>query len=168
MRIAVYPGSFDPVTNGHIHIAKRAGRLFDQVIIGLANQNYKSALFSLQERLSLLEDAIRPLPNCRVTLFDGLTVDFARQNGAVAIIRGLRAVSDYEYEMQVAAINKHLADDMETIFLMAHSKYSFLSSTMIKQISSSGGQVTGLVTPAVESALKEKWAEGGPERGDSF
>ncbi|HCP15807.1 MAG TPA: pantetheine-phosphate adenylyltransferase [Peptococcaceae bacterium] len=160
MSIAIYPGSFDPMTMGHIHIAERACRIFDHVIIGVAIPNYKSSLFTLDERMEFLKEGIAHIPNCSVQVFDCLTVDFAKQVGAVAIIRGLRAISDYEYEMQVAAINKYLAEGVETVFLMANSEYSFLSSSIIKQVVSTGGKVTGLVTPRVEKALTAKLYEG--------
>ncbi|MEL7622026.1 MAG: pantetheine-phosphate adenylyltransferase [Clostridiales bacterium] len=159
MKIAVYPGTFDPVTVGHIHIAERACRLFDRVVIAIANQNYKRALFSLEERQAFMEEAIVHLPNCSITVYDSLTVDLARDIGAHAIIRGLRAVSDYEYEMQVAAINKYLDEGIETIFLMSSSEYSFISSSMIKQVASSNARIAGLVTPGVERALKRKFAD---------
>jgi pantetheine-phosphate adenylyltransferase len=156
MTIAIYPGSFDPVTKGHLHIAERACKLFDQVIIGVAVLNYKSALFSLEERTAFIKAGIAHLDNCQVEVFDCLTVDFAKNVGAKAIIRGLRAISDYEYEMQVASINKYLAEGIETVFLMSNAEYSFLSSTIIKQVAKTGGKVTGLVPPEVEQALIEK------------
>ena len=156
MSIAIYPGSFDPVTVGHIHIAERACRLFDKLIIGVAEQNYKSTLFTLEERMALVQDAVAKLPNCTVEAFDGLTVEFALHAGARAIVRGLRAISDYEYELQVAAINKYLDESIETVFLMANADYTFISSSMIKQVCGSGGALTGLVTPMVEEAMKKK------------
>lgn len=159
MKIAVYPGTFDPVTVGHIHIAERACRLFDRVVIAIANQNYKRALFTLEERQAFMEEAIVHLPNCSIMVYDSLTVDLARDIGAHAIIRGLRAVSDYEYEMQVAAINKYLDEGIETVFLMSSSEYSFISSSMIKQVASSNARIAGLVTPGVERALKRKFAD---------
>ena len=168
MTIALYPGSFDPVTMGHLHIAQRASRLFDHLVIGLANQNYKSSLFSLRERKQFLAESFSQLPNCEIAVYSGLTVDFAKECGASVIIRGLRAISDYEYEMQVAAINKYLDEGIETIFLMSHADYSFLSSTMIKQVVSSGGKVSGLVSPAVEMALEKKLNEGKLESVDTL
>jgi pantetheine-phosphate adenylyltransferase len=168
MSIALYPGSFDPVTVGHIHIAERACRLFDHVVIGIADQNYKQALFTLEERLAFMKDAIAHLTNCSISVYSALTVDLARKVEANAIIRGLRAVSDYEYEMQVAAINKYLDEGIETVFLMSNIKYSFISSSMIKQVASSDGRIAGLVTPAVEIALKKKLFEGKLEKSDSL
>ena len=163
MTIAVYPGSFDPVTVGHVHIAERASRLFDRIVIAVADQNYKNALFSLEERQAFVTDAVSHLTNCEIVTYSALTVELARQQGACAIIRGLRAISDYEYEMQVAAINKYLDEGVETIFLMAYADYSFISSSMIKQVSSTGGNITGLVTPMVEAALRKRLFENGAQ-----
>ena len=160
MNIAIYPGSFDPLTVGHLHIAERASRIFDRLIIAVAEQNYKSSLFTLEERMAFVEDAVSHLPNCETVSYEGLTVELARKCGACAIIRGLRAVSDYEYEMQVAAINKHLDEGVETVFLMSSADYSFISSTMIKQVSRTGANITGLVTPMVEIALRKRLFEG--------
>ena len=159
MRIAIYPGSFDPVTIGHLHIAQRACRLFDRVVIAISDQNYKLSLFTIEERKAFLSDAVAHLPNCSIADYSGLTVDFAREQGANAIIRGLRAISDYEYEMQIAAINKHLDEGVETIFLMAGSEYTYISSSMIKQVGTAGGRITGLVTPMVDQAIKRKLLE---------
>jgi pantetheine-phosphate adenylyltransferase len=156
MSIAIYPGSFDPVTIGHLHIAERACRLFDTLVIAVADQNYKNALFSLEERKEYLSDAVRHLPNCRITEYSALTVEVAREYGASAIIRGLRAVSDYEYEMQIAAINKFLDDGIETVFLMANPEYSFISSSMIKQVARANGSIAGLVSPIVEKAIYQR------------
>ena len=157
MIVAIYPGSFDPITKGHIHIAERACRMFDQVIIGIADQNYKSTLFALEERRVLAEESVAHLHGCKVVTFDGLTVDLAKKYGANIIIRGLRAVSDYEYEMQVAAINKYLDPKMETVFLMSEAEYSFVSSSIIKQAGRSGANISGLVSPSVELAIKNKF-----------
>jgi len=156
MSQAIYPGSFDPITRGHIHIAERACRMFDQVIIGIADQNYKRTLFSLEERKAFAEDAVSHLPQCTIVTFDGLTVDLARKCDANIVIRGLRAISDYEYEMQVFAINKFLDSKLETVFLMSEAEYSFISSSVIKQAGRSGANIAGLVTPLVESAIKKK------------
>ncbi|MCL2121062.1 MAG: pantetheine-phosphate adenylyltransferase [Clostridiales bacterium] len=156
MSIAIYPGSFDPFTVGHLHIAERACRLFDRLIIAVAEQNYKNTLFNLEERKSFILDAISHLPNCDIAVYQDLTVKLARQCGASAIIRGLRAISDYEYEMQVAAVNKHLDEEIETVFLMANADYTFISSSTIKQVCSAGGSISGLVTPMVENAMRKK------------
>ena len=156
MSIAIYPGSFDPITVGHIHIAQRACRLFDQVIIGIAEQNYKNELFTIEERVAFIHDALSTIENCQVEVFGGLTVEFAKKVGAKAIVRGLRAVSDYEYELQVAAINTYLDESVETVFLMAGVAYTYISSTAIKQLCASGAGISGLVSPMVEEALIQK------------
>jgi len=159
MSIAIYPGSFDPVTVGHLHIAERACRLFDRVIIAVADQNYKSSLFNLEERKAFIADAVAHLPNCSIDVYNALTVDFAKKHGANAIIRGLRAISDYEYEMQIATINKYLDDSIETVFLLSGPEYSFISSSMIKQVGRTGAKITGLVTPMVEKAINSRLFE---------
>lgn len=157
MRTAIYPGTFDPVTNGHIHIAERAARLFEKVVIAIANNNYKNNLFSLEERIYLMEESVKHLDNIKVDKFSGLLADYARKRRAQALIRGLRAVTDFEYEMQIAAMNKSLNPNLETLFLMAESDYSFLSSSIIKQVAVLGGCITGMVPPVVEAKLKEKY-----------
>lgn len=156
MSIAIYPGTFDPITNGHLHIAERACKLFDQVIIAVANDNYKSNFFSLSERMAMLQESTQHLRNAQVQSFTGLLADYARDMGAKAIIRGLRAISDFEYEMQMAAMNKHLNRELETIFLMAEGDYAFLSSSMIKQVALIGGCVEGMVPPIVNRYLQDK------------
>lgn len=157
MRIAIYPGTFDPVTNGHIHIAERASKLYDEVIVAVAADNYKKTLFSLEERLYLLENSIGHIPNAKAETFSGLIVDYAKKKQAQALIRGLRAVSDFEYEMKVAAMNKYLSEDLETVFLMTYAEYSFLSSNLIKQVAVLGACIKGMVPPIVEKSLKEKY-----------
>ncbi len=159
MRAAIYPGTFDPVTNGHLDILQRAVSVFDQVIIAVASDSNKSPLFSLDERLKLLLEATEGMPNVKVSAFDGLTVAFAHHCGAVAIIRGLRAMSDFEYEFQLALMNKKLAPDIETVFLMTKSDYSFISSSAIKWAASLQGEVTDFVPPHVGRALKQKFSE---------
>jgi len=159
MRIAVYPGTFDPVTNGHIHIAERACKLFDKVIIAVAVENYKEDLFSLEERMTMIKESLKHLDNIEVESYKDLSADFATKKNAEALIRGLRAVSDFEYEMQMAAMNRHLNSNLETVFLMACGKYSFLSSSIIKQVALIGGSVQGLVPPLVEEKLKKKYLE---------
>ena len=157
MNIAIYPGTFDPVTTGHLHIAERACKLFDQVIIAVANDNYKDNFFSLEERMTMLGESTKHLPNAVVESFSGLLADFAREKQARAIIRGLRAISDFEYEMQMAAMNKHLNQELETVFLMAEGDYAFLSSSMIKQVALIGGCVSDMVPAVVDRFLKEKY-----------
>ncbi|MGI6145555.1 MAG: pantetheine-phosphate adenylyltransferase [Clostridia bacterium] len=159
MKIAVYPGTFDPVTYGHIHIAERACQLYDKVIIALAGENYKNDLFTMEERMIMLKESVKHLENVEVESFVGLTADYAAIKGAKALIRGLRAVSDFEYEMQMAAMNRYLNENLETVFLMAEGKYSFLSSSNIKQVALIGGSVHGLVPPIVEEYLKKKYQE---------
>lgn len=159
VRVAIYPGTFDPVTNGHLDILQRAVSVFDEVIIAVASDSNKSALFTLDERLKLLLEATEGMPNVKVSTFDGLTVAFAHQCGAAAIIRGLRAMSDFEYEFQLALMNKKLAPDVETVFLMTKSDYSFISSSAIKWAASLQGEVTNLVPTHVERALKQKFAK---------
>lgn len=156
-RIAVYPGTFDPFTNGHLDIACRATKLFDRVIMGVAVENYKDNLFSLEERVELVRRVVEPFPQISVEGFDALLIDFARRKQAQAIIRGLRALSDFEYEFQLALMNKKLNDDIETVFLMTSVEYAFISSRIIKQVASLGGCVEGLVPPLVEKALVERY-----------
>ncbi|GEA13820.1 MAG: pantetheine-phosphate adenylyltransferase [Moorella sp. (in: firmicutes)] len=157
MRVAVYPGTFDPITNGHLDIIRRAIGIFDRVIVGVAADNYKETLFSLEERVKLIKAVTRDWPAVTVKAFSGLLVDFAHQEGAVAIVRGLRAVSDFEYEFQMSIMNKKLAGDLETIFLMTATEYSFISSSIIRQAASLGGCIRGLVPPEVERALLQRY-----------
>ena len=156
MRIAIYPGTFDPVTKGHIHIIERSCRLFEEVIVAIAVNSYKNTLFSADERIHMMKESVKHISNVRVESFSGLTADFAESIGAQAMIRGLRAVSDFEYELQIAMMNKRLNDKMETLFLMASGEYSFLSSSVIKQVAVMGGDVKGLVPEVVEEMLKGK------------
>jgi len=157
VRTAVYPGTFDPVTHGHLDILHRAVALFDRVIIAVASNNNKETLFTLAERQELLRNEMKAIENVEVSSFNGLTVDFARQCGAVALIRGLRAMTDFEYEFQLALMNKKLAPDIETVFLMTKSEYSFISSSAIKWAASLKGSVTEFVPPHVEKALVHKY-----------
>jgi len=159
-RIAVCPGSFDPVTNGHLDIIERATPIFDEVIVAVLNNSSKKPLFSVAERMALIKEVTGHLPNVRVDSFDGLLVDYAATVGATAIVRGLRAVSDFEYEMQVASINKKMNDQVETLFMMTNNQYSFLSSSIVKEAAKYGASVAGLVPPAIEEALREKYAQG--------
>ena len=159
VRIAVYPGTFDPVTYGHIHITERSCKLFDQVIIAVARETNKCNLFSLAERILMIKESVAHLENVTVKSFTGLLANFAAAQKAIALIRGLRAVSDFEYEMQMAAMNKHLNREMETVFLMTEGKYSFLSSSIIKQVALIGGSVEGLVPPIVLDYIRQKYQE---------
>lgn len=159
MRTAIYPGTFDPVTRGHIHIIERSSKLFDEVIIAIAADNYKDTLFSVNERLHMMKESIGHVKNAWVESFSGLVADYAQKKEAQALIRGLRAVSDFEYELQIATMNKQLNANLETLFLMTSVEYSFLSSSVIKQVAVLGGNVTGMVPAIVEKMLKEKFPQ---------
>jgi pantetheine-phosphate adenylyltransferase len=158
MRRAIYPGSFDPVTNGHLDVIERARKLFDEVIVAVAHNEEKQALFSLEERLELLKASIGNIDNVRITQFDGLLVEFAAAQQASAVIRGLRAVSDFEFEFQMALMNRKLEANVETIFLMPKEEYTYLSSRIIKEIARLGGDVSSFVPPGVAKALAKKFA----------
>jgi pantetheine-phosphate adenylyltransferase len=153
---AVYPGTFDPVTNGHIDLIQRSAELFDRVIVAVLKNTEKTPLFTVAERVEMLEEVVEGLKNVSVTTFQGLLVDFADQNKATVIVRGIRAVSDYEYELQMALMNRRLSPHVETVFLMPAETYSYLSSRLVKEISQLGGSVHGLVPSAVEERLRFK------------
>jgi pantetheine-phosphate adenylyltransferase len=152
----IYPGTFDPVTNGHLDLVERGLRIFDEIIIAVAPTPRKKPLFSLEEREKLIREAVR-FDNVRVESFEGLLVDYVRAREGAAIIRGLRAVSDFEYEFQMALMNRRLNTDIETVFMMPAEEYTFLTSTIIKEVASLGGSVDGLVPPNVADALKSKF-----------
>lgn len=156
-KIAVYPGTFDPFTAAHIDIVKRALRVFDEIIVAVAPSQKKSPLFTLEERLNMIRKSIEGLNGVKTEAFHGLLVEYVEANQGVAIIRGLRAVSDFEYEMQMALMNRRLNHDIETVFLMPSEEYSFLTSTMVKEVASFGGSVKSLVPEIVEKALKNKF-----------
>ncbi|MDO4541250.1 MAG: pantetheine-phosphate adenylyltransferase [Bacillota bacterium] len=158
MRICIYPGTFDPVTMGHMDVIQRTAGLFDKVIIGIAEDNYKAAFFSKEERLEMLEAVTRDMEKVEVEVFSGLLMEYCRKKKATAVIRGLRAISDFEYEMQMAAMNKQLNPDVETVFLMTAQKYSFISSTIIKDVAQLQGDISGMVPPLVEERIKNKFA----------
>jgi pantetheine-phosphate adenylyltransferase len=158
MRRAIYPGSFDPVTNGHLDVIERARKLFDEVIVAVAHNDEKQALFSLEERLALLEKTAGRIGNVRIAQFDGLLVEFAATQKAHAVIRGLRAVSDFEFEFQMALMNRKLEGNVETIFLMPKEEYTYLSSRLIKEIARLGGDVSSFVPPAVDKALARRFS----------
>jgi len=155
-RIAIYPGSFDPVTNGHIDVIKRAIQLFDRVIVAVIENPSKEALFSVDERMEMLRAITKGLSGVVVSHFDGLLVDYAKRNKASIIIRGLRALSDFEYEFQMALTNRKLAPDVETVFLMPGEAYTYLSSSIVKEVVSLNGRVEGLVPRQVEARLRRK------------
>ncbi len=158
MKIAIYPGTFDPITNGHLDVVKRASALFDKVYIGIAVNVSKSPLFSVEERLNLIRENLKDFENVEVLSFSGLVVEEAKKLNAVALIRGLRAVSDFEFEFQMALMNRHLAPELIPVFLMPHEKYTYLNSTIVKEVASLGGDVSDFVPENVLKALKKKFA----------
>jgi pantetheine-phosphate adenylyltransferase len=166
-RVAVYPGSFDPVTNGHVDIIERGLRLFDRIIVGILVNMEKTPLFSVQERVDIAREVFRQYSNVEVDTFDGLLVDYVRRRRADVIVRGLRAISDFEVEFQMALMNRRLNPEIETVFMMPAEQYSYISSRMIKEVFSLGGTVSGLVPDTVEARLREKQRlkEGGPGGG---
>ncbi len=153
MRTAIYPGSFDPLTNGHLDVVHRATKLFDRVIVAVARSESKHPLFTLEERVRMAARAVRHLPNVKVDSFDGLLIEYVQQRSAQAIIRGLRAVSDFEFEFQLALMNRKLNDRIETIFMMPKDTYTFLSSRIVKEIAGLGGDVSAFVPAHVRTAL---------------
>lgn len=156
-RIAIYPGSFDPVTNGHLDIVERGLKLFDKLIVAIMHNPNKEGLFSIQERIVLLKDSLKKYPNVEVDTFDGLTVEYAVQREAIAILRGLRALSDFEYEFQLALMNRKLKRDIQTVHLMTGLRWIYTSSSIIKEAARFGGNVNGMVPPLVQKKLKEKF-----------
>lgn len=156
MRIAVYPGSFDPITNGHLNIIERATNIFDKIIVGVANNPKKSTLFSAQERIDMIKEVTKNLEKVKIQSFSGLLIDFMKSNKASIIIRGMRAISDFEHESQLALMNKRLAPEIETIFMVTCSEYSYLDSSIVKEIASLNGCINQLVPEIVEKKLREK------------
>ncbi len=159
--IAVYPGSFDPLTNGHVDIIARGARLFDRIVVAILVNIEKAPLFSAEERVEIAGAVFRDLPNVEVDTFDGLLVDYVQRRNAQVIVRGLRAVSDFEYEFQMALMNQRLNHAIETVFMMPAERYTYISSRMIKEVFSLGGRVNGLVPEMVEDRLRRKLAERG-------
>jgi pantetheine-phosphate adenylyltransferase len=157
MRTVIYPGSFDPLTYGHLDVLQRAAKLFDKVIIAVANNETKKPLFSLRERVELVQKAVKDLPNVETDSFSNLLVEFAEKRGASAVIRGLRAVSDFEFEFQLALMNRKLNERIETIFMMPRGAYTFLSSRIVKEVARLGGDISPFVPEHVQKALKAKF-----------
>ncbi|MBI5191258.1 MAG: pantetheine-phosphate adenylyltransferase [Nitrospirae bacterium] len=155
--VAVYPGTFDPVTNGHVDLIKRGLAIFDRVIVSVAPSPKKAPLFSAAERVAMIREATAALDRVEVELFEGLLVDHVVEKGARVVIRGLRAVSDFEYELQMALMNRRLSDHVETVFMMPSEEYSYLTSTVVKEVAGFGGDVEGLVPACVLARLKEKF-----------
>ena len=157
MKIGIYPGSFDPVTLGHLDIIERGAKIVDKLIVGVLTNNAKTPLFSSEERVRMINNLTKHLDNVEAKAFDGLTVDFAHAEGATVIVRGLRAVTDFEYELQLAQTNKVIAPDIDTIFLTTNLKYSYLSSSTVKEIASFGGDIHEFVSPEVQDRMKGKF-----------
>ena len=151
---ALYPGTFDPPTNGHVDLIQRGAKLFEHLTVAILNNPVKNPLFTVEERVEMLKEVTGILPNVSVATFGGMMVEFARQQGATAVLRGIRAISDYEYEFQMALMNRRLAPEIETVFLQPAGRYSFVSSRMVKEVFSFGGDVTGLVPPNVLRRLR--------------
>ena len=166
MIIAIYPATFDPITNGHIDIAARASAIFDELIAAVYARPLKRLLFSTEERLAMTRQALKHLPNVSIKSYDCLTVDFARQEGAQVMVRGLRVLSDFEWEFQLALTNRKLAPDIDTVCLMTSQDYSFLSSSVVKEVAMAGGCVDNMVSAHVVSALKRKFEGLGEEGND--
>ena len=156
-KIAIYPGTFDPFTNGHLDLVVRGLRIFDEVIVALAPSQKKAPFFTLEERHTMIEKILSRYKRVSCEVFDGLLVDYVKEKKGIAIIRGLRAVSDFEYELQMALMNRRLRSEIETVFMMPSEEYSYLTATIVKEIASLGGCVKGLVSLPVEKALKEKF-----------
>ena len=158
MTRAVYPGSFDPVTKGHLDVIERSAALVDELIVAVLKNNAKTPLFSVEERVKMLEDVTRHIPNVRVESFSGLSVEFARQRGAKALVRGLRAVTDFEYELQMAQTNRSLQPEIDTLFYATELNYAYISSTIVKEVASYGGDISGFVPPLIADQVYDKIA----------
>jgi len=153
---ALYPGTFDPPTNGHVDLIQRGAKLFDHLTVAILNNREKNPLFTVEERVEMLKEVTGTLSNVSIATFEGLMVEFARRQGASAVLRGIRAISDYEYEFQMALMNRRLAPEIETVFLQPAGRYSFVSSRMVKEVFSLGGDVTGLLPPNVLKRLRDR------------
>jgi len=154
--VAIYPGSFDPITNGHLDLIERGSAFFDKLIVSILRNDEKQALFSVEERMEMLSEVVGGFSNVEIGSFDGLLVDYAAQSGASVILRGIRAVSDYEYELQMALMNRRLRPEIETVFLMAGEAHSFVSSRLVKEVIRLRGNISGLVPPSVEGRLRKR------------
>lgn len=156
MKIAVYPGTFDPITNGHLDIIKRASKLFDKVVVGVLRNSQKSPLFSTDERVNILKEVTKDMPEVEILAFDGMTVNFVRECGANVIIRGLRAITDFEYELQMAQTNRVIAPDIDTMLMVTNLEYAYLSSTIVKELASYGEDIERFVPPYAAKKIREK------------
>jgi len=156
---AIYPGSFDPITNGHLDLIQRGSRLFDKLVVSILRNDDKEPLFSVEERIEMLREVVHVYPNVEVDSFNGLLVDHASAHSATVLLRGIRAISDYEYELQMALMNRRLQPALETIFMMSNEAYSFISSRLVKQVFGLGGNITGLVPPSVESRMHRRFSK---------
>jgi pantetheine-phosphate adenylyltransferase len=154
--LAIYPGSFDPITYGHLDLIARSARLFDRMVVSILSNDAKKPLFSVEERMEMLREAVEDYPHVEVDTFHGLLVDYASQKKATVVLRGIRAISDYEYELQMALMNRRLRPEIETVFLMASEAYSFISSKLVKEVVFLGGNISGLVPPFVEERLRDR------------
>lgn len=157
MKTAIYPGSFDPVTLGHYDIIERSSKIFDKLIVGVLNNSAKSPLFSVDERVNMLKNVTESLPNVEVEFFDGLLIDFVRQKDADVIVRGLRAITDFEYELQLAQMNRVIAPEIDTIFLTTNLKYAYLSSSTVKEVALYGGDISAFLDPDVAYEVRKKY-----------
>lgn len=160
MKTAIYPGSFDPITKGHLDVLKKASKMFDKVIIAVLKNSSKKGFLPIEDRVELIRQSVKDIENVEVDNFDGLTIEYARKKGANILIRGLRAVSDLEYEMQISQTNSALAPEIDTVFLITKPKYNFISSSVVKEIASMGGDVSKFVPPVVFEYLNNKYKEG--------
>ena len=166
MKTAIYPGSFDPVTLGHYDIIERSSKIFDKLIVGVLNNSVKSPLFSVEERVNMLKDVTSHFPNVEVQSFAGLLIDFVRSNDANVIVRGLRAITDFEYELQLAQMNRVIAPEIDTLFLTTNLKYAYLSSSMAKEVAMYGGDISSFLSPEIAEKVREKYAAQAGQRSE--
>ena len=166
MKTAIYPGSFDPVTLGHYDIIERSSKIFDKLIVGVLNNSAKSPLFSVEERVNMLKDVTSHFPNVEVQSFAGLLIDFVRSNDANVIVRGLRAITDLEYELQLAQMNRVIAPEIDTLFLTTNLKYAYLSSSMAKEVAMYGGDISSFLSPEIAEKVREKYAAQAGQRSE--